>query len=152
MMGALSSNSEGNGVGLEEGHQAGAGASGAHRRKQPALPRAAIWRPRGARQGSRALTRGPARSYSVLLLFQIFFKLIRSKGCPLLIKKFQIEYGHVYNWIRNKLSHGSFSKFGTGFELKFRELNGVKFDWLWILGTRKLWILIEFDMWDSNHI
>jgi hypothetical protein len=40
-----------------------------------------------------------------------------------MLKFFQIKYGSVDIEIRNNFPHWSFSKFGTEFELKFRELN-----------------------------
>jgi hypothetical protein len=79
---------------------------------------------------------------------QFEFELV--KDGLLLLKYFQIKYGSVDNWIRNNISYWMFSKLGTEFELKLRELNWIKFDWFWGLGTWKLCILMKFDMEVEN--
>jgi hypothetical protein len=52
---------------------------------------------------------------------------------PSLPLNFEIKYGHVGNWIRNKFPYWNFSRFEKNFELKFKEASRVwksmKFDW-----------------------
>jgi hypothetical protein len=43
------------------------------------------------------------------------------------LKKYQIKYGSVGNYIRNNFSYWNFSRFRMKFGLKFTETLGVKF-------------------------